>query len=62
MTLDEVLEQDLRVGTRFLTHPDLSEGIRAQVIDKDRRPRWNPARLDEVSAADVDEFFEPPPT
>ena len=57
MTLEEVLQQDLRVGTRFLTHPDLSEGIRAQVIDKDRRPRWNPARLEQVSTADVDEFF-----
>ena len=60
MTLAQVLQQDLLVGTRFLTHPDLTEGIRAQVIDKDRRPRWNPARLDQVSAADVDEFFAPP--
>ena len=26
-------------------HADLPEGIRAQVIDKDRTPRWQPARL-----------------
>ena len=61
LTLDEVLEQDLRVGSRFLEHPDLAEGIRAMIIDKDRRPRWNPARLSEVSAADVAAFFEPLP-
>jgi enoyl-CoA hydratase len=60
-TLDEVLDQDLRVGSRFLEHPDLAEGIRAMIIDKDRRPRWNPARLSEVSVADVASFFEPLP-
>ena len=38
MTLDEVLDQDFRVGSRFLAHPDLAEGIRAMIIDKDRRP------------------------
>jgi enoyl-CoA hydratase len=59
MTLDEVLEQDFRVGSRFLRHPDLVEGIRAQVIDKDRQPKWNPSRLDLVSDADVAGFFEP---
>jgi enoyl-CoA hydratase len=57
MSLDEVLDQDLRVGSRFLQHPDLAEGIRAQVIDKDRRPSWQPAELAAVSAAQVDAFF-----
>lgn len=33
-----------------LTQPDLPEGIRAQVVDKDRSPRWSPATPDEVSA------------
>lgn len=59
LSLDEVLDQDLRVGSRFLLHPDLAEGIRAQIIHKDRRPRWNPARLDEVTEADVDAYFAP---
>jgi len=31
------------------TQPDLIEGIRAQVIDKDRSPRWQPATLDELA-------------
>lgn len=57
MTLDEVLDQDLRVGSHFLSHPDLAEGIRAMIIDKDRRPNWNPATLDEVTDAEVRAFF-----
>jgi enoyl-CoA hydratase len=54
-----VLDQDFRVGSRFLTHPDLAEGIRAQIIDRDRNPIWKPARLEDVSDADVAAFFEP---
>ena len=37
---------------------DMKEGIRAQVIDKDRNPQWNPATLEEVSEQDVARLFE----
>ncbi len=30
------------------TQPDLPEGVRAQLIDKDRSPRWQPATLAEI--------------
>ena len=53
MTLDEVLEQDYRVAVTLTGLPDLKEGIRAQVIDKDRNPQWNPASLAEVSDEQV---------
>ncbi|HEX3139153.1 MAG TPA: enoyl-CoA hydratase/isomerase family protein, partial [Rhizobacter sp.] len=29
-------------------------------IDKDQQPRWNPARLEDVQAADVAAFFASP--
>jgi len=32
------------------TQPDLVEGIRAQLVDKDRSPTWQPASNDEVGA------------
>ena len=31
------------------TQPDLPEGIRAQLVDKDRAPRWQPATNEEVA-------------
>jgi enoyl-CoA hydratase len=31
-----------------MTQPDLVEGIRAQVVDKDRTPRWQPATIEEL--------------
>lgn len=49
MSLAEVLEQDYRVAVALTRRPDLKEGIRAQVIDKDRNPQWSPATFDEVS-------------
>src|SRR5690606_15090478 len=31
------------------TQPDLVEGIRAQLVDKDRNPRWNPATIGDLA-------------
>ncbi|MEU9704719.1 enoyl-CoA hydratase/isomerase family protein [Streptomyces sp. NPDC047981] len=57
--LERVLDQEYRVSCAALTAPDLVEGIRAQVVDKDRAPRWSPATLAEVTDADVRRFFAP---
>ena len=59
LSLEEALEQEYRVGLRFLAGPDFREGIRAQVVDKDREPHWQPARLAEVSRNDVESYFAP---
>ncbi|ATZ23272.1 enoyl-CoA hydratase/isomerase family protein [Streptomyces lavendulae] len=58
-SLERVLEQEYRVSSAALSVPDLVEGIRAQVIDKDRRPRWSPAALFQVRPAAVERFFAP---
>lgn len=57
MTLAEVLEQDYRVAVALTLRPDLKEGIRAQVIDKDRNPQWTPATLAEVSDETVQDIL-----
>ncbi|MEU4688945.1 enoyl-CoA hydratase/isomerase family protein [Actinoplanes sp. NPDC023714] len=55
--LRAALDQELRLSAAMLRLPDLVEGVRAQIIDKDRRPRWQPASLAEVSPALVDAMF-----
>lgn len=58
-SLEQALDQEYRVSCAALATADLVEGIRAQVIDKDRRPRWTPATLTDVTDADVHRFFAP---
>ncbi|OBH06403.1 enoyl-CoA hydratase/isomerase family protein [Mycobacterium sp. E1747] len=58
-TVKDVLIQDYRVSSASLRSHDLVEGIRAQLIDKDRDPKWSPATLDAVTAADVEAYFAP---
>jgi enoyl-CoA hydratase len=36
----EVLAQDLVLASNVVRHPDFAEGVRAQLVDKDRTPRW----------------------
>lgn len=60
-SLEAALVQEFRVAMGCLALPDLEEGIRAQVIDKDRAPRWNPATLAEVDTATLDRIFDPLP-
>ncbi|MGB0972097.1 MAG: enoyl-CoA hydratase/isomerase family protein [Mycobacterium sp.] len=56
-TLRDVLRQEFRTSCGALRSHDLVEGIRAQLIDKDRNPQWSPASLSLVTAEDVDAYF-----
>lgn len=58
-SLEAVLDQEFRVSCRAFTGHDLTEGVRARIIDKDRTPRWSPAEIHEVTAAEVARHFEP---
>jgi enoyl-CoA hydratase/carnithine racemase len=64
MTLADVLRME-RIMMRHCFHlrpgaaSETVEGIRALVIDKDLQPRWNPARIEDVTPAMVKAFFEP---
>ena len=59
--VDEVLAQDLALVKTMLPRPDFAEGVRAQLVDKDRSPRWQHARVEDVSRAEVLACFEPAP-
>jgi enoyl-CoA hydratase len=55
--VEDVLDQDLVLARYFVHHADFAEGVRAQLVDKDRSPRWSHTRLEDVTPADVDAAF-----
>lgn len=50
-------DQELALAVRLTTGPDFAEGVRAQLVDRDRRPRWAHGGLAEVSRAEVASYF-----
>jgi enoyl-CoA hydratase/carnithine racemase len=58
MSLAACLAMELRLTRGTTRHPDFAEGVRAQVVDKTRDPRWSPATVAEVDEADIAALFE----
>ena len=59
LSLADVLRDDLRVVVRLAHRPDFAEGVRAQVIDKDRSPCWNPARIEDLDPEEIVRLLAP---
>lgn len=59
LTVAEALRQEFTVGAHLMRASDMPEGIRALLVDKDKDPKWAPARLEDVSAERVAAHFEP---
>lgn len=58
-TLAEALETEYVVSNNMHRSADFREGVRAQVIDKDRNPTWAPATLAELTNEEVQRIFAP---
>lgn len=59
LDFDDCMRMEFRMVNRVISGHDFYEGVRATIIDKDGAPRWQPARLADVSDADIDAYFAP---
>jgi enoyl-CoA hydratase len=57
--LDAALALEYRLTQHVMAGHDFYEGIRAMLIDRDRKPQWRPASLAEVPQSMVDGYFAP---
>jgi enoyl-CoA hydratase len=58
-SLEDSLALEFRIALRCIAAPDFAEGVRAQVIDKDRSPHWSPPTVAEVDPEAVEAAFAP---
>lgn len=57
--IERALELEYRFTWRSMERGDFLEGIRAQIIEKDRTPRWSHASLADVTQTEVDAMLAP---
>jgi enoyl-CoA hydratase len=55
--LDECLAAELALVQKITLHPEFHEGVRAVLVDKDRSPKWHPARIEDVDPAAIAALF-----
>jgi enoyl-CoA hydratase len=58
LTLPQCQAAELALTRTAMRHPDFAEGVRAMVVDKDRKPRWQPARIEDVDPAVIAAMFD----
>lgn len=60
-SVEECLRDEYRAVRVVTWGHDFLEGIRAVLVDKDRSPKWSPARIEDVRDEDVARAFVAPP-
>jgi enoyl-CoA hydratase len=58
MDIETALALEYRMTQHVMAAHDFFEGIRAMLVDKDQKPRWQHASLAEISEAEVARYFE----
>jgi enoyl-CoA hydratase len=55
--VEECFQQDYRIALACVAGHDFIEGIRAAIVDKDRKPAWHPDKLEAVTPEIVERHF-----
>ena len=58
-SLEEALNVEFRLCVRLFEDGEFIEGVRALLVDKDRQPKWSPARLEDVRPELVAAYLAP---
>ncbi|GGE61683.1 enoyl-CoA hydratase [Streptosporangium jomthongense] len=59
MSLKDVFRMELAMVWECARRPDLLEGIRARLIDRDQNPQWSFPRIEDVPQSVIDAHFLP---
>jgi enoyl-CoA hydratase len=59
MSFAEAMRMEFRIVSRIAEGRDFYEGVRAVIIDKDQKPAWRPALVEDVAEDDIARYFAP---
>ncbi len=59
LDFEACMRTEFRIVSRVIQGHDFYEGVRAVIVDKDNKPRWQPATLADVSESEVERHFAP---
>lgn len=60
-SLDQALIVEYRLTVRLFEDGEFPEGVRALIVDKDRKPKWSPPQLDGVTTEIIERYLSPLP-
>ena len=60
-SLEAALNVEYRLAVRLFEDGEFPEGVRALLVDKDRKPKWSPTHIEGVSAELVQSYLAPLP-
>lgn len=57
LDFESCMQMEFRLCVRFMQDHDFYEGVRAVLIDKDKKPHWNPNTIEKVTQDKVQHYF-----
>ncbi len=57
LSFEDCMSMEFRICQTMMSLHDFYEGVRANLVEKDRNPRWNPSHLSEINNELVEKHF-----
>ena len=57
LTLKDCLRMEFRICQAMMEKHDFYEGVRANLVDKDRNPKWDPDNINEINEEIINSHF-----